>query len=74
MAVRESIVSNIEEFFVNFVDPLAVFANDGTIGAINPAWSKVLGWDPMVFHERPFNEFLHSGDVARSDVEAPAPI
>ena len=69
MTDREAMVPQLDEFFVNSVDLLAVYSADGAVGVINPAWSRVLGWDLERLQSRPIIEFVHPADVARTNEE-----
>src|SRR5690606_14611611 len=44
----------------------AVCNFDGRFIKVNPAWQKTLGWSLDVLLERPFAEFIHPDDLARS--------
>ena len=45
---------------------LCVIRHDGIFQAVNPAWHKVLGWQPEEMQEKLYVDFLHEDDIARS--------
>jgi PAS domain S-box-containing protein len=45
-------------------DLLAVMGFDGTLKAINPAWTRILGFDEATLLSRPFSEQVHPDDHA----------
>ena len=45
------------------VDLLAVASSSGYLTAVNPSWSRVLGWTPEQLTSRPYREFVHPDDV-----------
>jgi len=53
-----------ERFFNQSQNLLCVAGFDGRYRRINPAWQKVLGWDPKVLVAIPFFEVVHPGDHA----------
>jgi PAS domain S-box-containing protein len=44
-------------------DAMLVAGFDGTIEAVNPAWTRVLGWTEAELVGRPFFTFLHPDDL-----------
>jgi len=47
-------------------DLLAIATPEGALLQVNPAWREVLGWDEAPLLERPFYEWIHPDDVART--------
>ena len=37
---------------------------DGALKSVNPAWTRMLGWDEATLLSRPFREFIHPDDIA----------
>ena len=44
-------------------DLLVVAAQDGTITAVNEAWTALLGWEPEELKGKPFADFTHPDDL-----------
>ena len=51
-------------------DIMLVARFDGTIEAVNPAWTALLGWTEAELLGRSFLEFVHSDDLAATVAEA----
>jgi PAS domain S-box-containing protein len=51
-------------------DIMLVSRMDGTITAVNPAWTTLLGWTESDLIGKPFFAFVHSDDVASTYAEA----
>ncbi|MEM5516481.1 PAS domain-containing sensor histidine kinase [Henriciella sp. AS95] len=47
-------------------DMLCILDQNGCFAAVNPAWEATLGWTPKEMVGRPYLDFLHPDDVARS--------
>jgi PAS domain S-box-containing protein len=45
-------------------DLLCILTHDGTFGAINPAWTRLLGWGPADLVARPAASITHPDDLA----------
>lgn len=54
------------------LDLLAVGNQDGYFTAVNPSWERLLGYSPAEMTERPYLDFVHPDDVAKTIVEARA--
>lgn len=48
------------------LDMLARASYDGEMSAVNPAWSKVLGWSEQELLTNPYVDIIHPDDVART--------
>lgn len=53
-------------FFTLSVDMLAIASYDGFFKQLNPSWAKTLGYSEAELMTRPFFEFLHPDDRART--------
>ncbi|WP_133479482.1 sensor domain-containing protein [Cognatilysobacter segetis] len=62
--------SERDAFFDLCPDLLAIVAPDGTFERVNAAWATALGWHSTDLRGRPFLEFVHPDDVARTVEEA----
>jgi PAS domain S-box-containing protein/diguanylate cyclase (GGDEF)-like protein len=51
---------------------LAVANHAGYLTAVNPSWQRVLGYSPEQMTARPYLEFVHPEDVAKTIAEARA--
>jgi PAS domain S-box-containing protein len=51
-------------------DLMSTAGFDGYFRRLNPAWEQTLGWTPEELHARPFVEFVHADDRARTEAEA----
>ena len=47
-------------------DIMLVARSDGTITAVNPAWSQVLGWSEQELLGRPLFDLIHQDDLTRT--------
>ncbi len=63
---------DLSEYFQNSADLLSVFKADGDFGITNPAWQRVLGWNPEDLAGSAFIEFVHPDDVDRTRAESVA--
>ena len=59
-----------DAFFNLSNDMLATANPDGYLTQVNPSWTQALGWSVKELTERPFLDFLHPDDVARTIAEA----
>jgi PAS domain S-box-containing protein len=53
-------------FFALSVDLMCIAGFDGYFKQLNPAWEKTIGWTIAELLARPWNDFLHLDDVART--------
>jgi PAS domain S-box-containing protein len=69
LAKVESSAPELDQYFWNSVDLLSVFSRDGLVSVRNPAWERVLGWDPVALADIDFLELVHPDDVERTNLE-----
>ncbi|RVU17215.1 ATP-binding protein [Methylobacterium oryzihabitans] len=50
-------------------DLMVVTGFDGTVAAVNPAWTELLGWSAADLVGRPVLDFIHPDDRASSEAE-----
>ena len=53
-------------------DMLAVASRNGHLTAVNPSWEKTLGYSPAELTSRPYLDFVHPDDIAKTVEEAEA--
>lgn len=53
---------SLEAFFENALDLLCIAGADGILREVNPAWTKVLGWDKDALTSSPYLDFVHPSD------------
>ncbi len=68
-AARQAVIEERDRFFDVSIDMLATASADGTFVRLNPAWTKVLGYELDELMSRPFVEFVHPDDVAATNLE-----
>lgn len=59
-----------DDFFAPAADMLCVAGIDGYFKALNPAWTRVLGYTPEELVSRPYIDFVHPDDRAMTAAEA----
>ena len=59
-----------DEIWRNSQDLMVVARHDATIEAVNPAWTKVLGWSDAELVGKSFVDLIHPDDVDASLAEA----
>ncbi len=69
MTETDPSVQTLEQYFLNSVDLLSVFSADGVARLRNPAWQKVLGWDPETLDRFEFIDLVHPDDVVAAKLE-----
>ena len=67
---QKKAIEDRDAFFALSPDLLAITNADGYLQQVNPAWSDALGWTPEDLTSRPFLEFVHPDDLARTAAEA----
>jgi len=60
----------LKRFFSLSLDMLCVAGHDGYFKELNPAWESTLGWTLDELLERPYLDFVHRADGARTLQEA----
>jgi PAS domain S-box-containing protein len=55
-----------DRFFAVSIDMLCCLGFDGYFRRLNPAWERALGFTPAEMMSRPFIEFVHPDDRART--------
>ncbi|HEX6396561.1 MAG TPA: PAS domain-containing protein, partial [Steroidobacteraceae bacterium] len=63
---RNRAEADLDRFFSLSLDFLVIASVDGYFKRVSPAVSDVLGWSPEEFTSRPFMEFVHPDDAART--------
>lgn len=67
--IRKQQQEEINAFFENAPDILAIADSDGKFRKVNPAFCKLLGYPEEYLTTKPFIEFLHPDDLNNTDKE-----
>jgi diguanylate cyclase (GGDEF)-like protein/PAS domain S-box-containing protein len=66
MTAHRMVETEARTFFENSLDLLAIADTQGRFLRVNPAWEHVLGYSAEELTSRPFLEFVHEEDHART--------
>jgi diguanylate cyclase (GGDEF)-like protein/PAS domain S-box-containing protein len=66
ITAQKKAIEDRDALFALAPDLLSISSHDGYIMQVNPAWHELLGWDEAVLKSRPFVDFLHPDDRART--------
>nr|MBA3937306.1 response regulator [Planctomycetota bacterium] len=66
---RRLVEAQFERFFALFPDLMCISRVDGHLLRVNAAWSDLLGWSAAELLARPFIDFVHPEDAARTREE-----
>ena len=69
IAHRQQVEAESERFFDLSLDKLCVAGFDGYFKRLNPAWERALGYSRDELMARPFHEFVHPDDLAKTTSE-----
>jgi PAS domain S-box-containing protein len=68
-AEHQRAADQLDQFFNLSADLLCIAGTDGYFKRVNPAWERALGYTTAELCARPWLEFVHPDDVARSRAE-----
>lgn len=68
----DAVRGELDRFFSLSIDMLCISDFGGTFTRVNPAWEATLGWTTADLTSRPFVDFVHPDDVARTIAETAA--
>jgi PAS domain S-box-containing protein len=66
---KKQLEQDISLFFSNSIELVSISNTDGTFVTLNEMWTKVLGWSLLELMSKPFIEFVHKDDLARTNQE-----
>jgi PAS domain S-box-containing protein len=66
---RVTLLREFRKFFDVSIDLMCIAGTDGFFRRTNPAFQKVLGWSDQELLDRPFFDFVHPDDVAKTQEE-----
>ena len=65
-----SVSAESDRFWQLSTDLLCTAGLDGYFKRVNPAWERTLGWSEEEMRSRPFLDFVHPDDIARTQAES----
>jgi len=68
-AQQRRLTRELDHFFTNSNDLLCIFDSEGRFLRTNPVWERTFGFTAMDLLGRPYGDFVHPDDVARSAAE-----
>jgi PAS domain S-box-containing protein len=71
-AERQRAAERLDHFFVISTDLLCIAGTDGYFKHLNPAWVHTLGYTTEELMSRPYLDFVHPDDIARTADESAA--
>jgi len=66
---RVGILHEFRKFFDVSIDLMCIANTDGYFKRVNPAFVRVLGWSEEELLARPFFDFIHADDIAKTERE-----
>lgn len=69
-AERRRAAERLDHFFGISTDLLCIAGTDGYFKHLNPAWERTLGYTVEELLSRPYLDFVHPDDVARTEAES----
>jgi PAS domain S-box-containing protein len=69
-AERRRAAERLDHFFGISTDLLCIAGTDGYFKHLNPAWERALGYTVEELLSRPYVDFIHPDDVARTEIES----
>ncbi|NKE58392.1 PAS domain S-box protein [Lentzea sp. PSKA42] len=69
-AERRRAAERLDHFFGISTDLLCIAGTDGYFKHLNPAWERALGYTTEELLSRPYLDFIHPDDVARTAAES----
>jgi PAS domain S-box-containing protein len=68
-AQRRQMAEELDHFFTLSRDLMCIASRDGYFTRLNPTWTDVFGWTVEELTSRPYLEFIHPDDVARTQAQ-----